>query len=59
MANITVNTPAPSPAMPREMLEIWEHINELENQLMNVLSHLDGGNFSDEGIADLKKKLGI
>ena len=59
MANITVNTPAPSPTMPREMWEVWEHIKELENQLMNVLANLDGDNFTDEGIAEIKKKMGI
>lgn len=59
MANITVNTPSPSADTPAELRAIWEHIVELENQLMNVLSNLDGGNFTDDGIKDLKKKMGL
>ena len=59
MANITVNTPSPSADTTEELRAIWEHIIELENQLMNVLANLDGENFSDEGIKELKKKLGL
>lgn len=59
MANLTLNTPSPSPDMPREEREIWEHIHELENQLRNILDNLDGNNFTDDGIAELKRRLGI
>lgn len=59
MANLTINTPSPSPNMPDELRAIWEHIIELQNQLRNILDNLDGENFTDDGIKEMKKKLGL
>lgn len=55
--NITV-TPSPSSAE-GEIKRLWEHIAELEEQLRNILSNLDGSNFTDAGIKELKERMGI
>lgn len=55
--NLTISTPAPSSASTEEERRLWEHIHELENQLRNVLDHLEAKNFDKTKLKELKKAL--